>query len=152
MRTAIKCYERALADFAEALNGDAIPEAGRPRTLEAMNAYLDRCRQLRLELDRPDVSTDAADGSQRRVVLLAMARAGYALLARGVAARKAGLATDASWRRFVFFADAADCFVTYLKTLEAKQQPDTHPPATVTKALTDLLPELEELATKLQQT
>lgn len=145
LRLVLKHYELALSDFGQALQGDAIPESRKAKTLAAMSAYLDRCRQLRLDLERPDAAADAADGASRRAVLVAMARAGAAVLARGVAAKKAALAADSDWARFVHLSEAADSLVAYLKA-------SADPPEAVTRAATASLGELEALVARLKNT
>lgn len=143
-RTTVKYYDRAVADFAEALDGDGIPDAkGKQRTLEAMTAYLDRSRALRLGFDAPD-ATDAPDGDHQRSILLAMLKNGAAILARGVAARKAALDAATDWHRFLYFRDAADCFVAYLKGSNLP------PPPAISQATASVLADLEALAPKLK--
>mmetsp|Transcript_14946 Transcript_14946/g.45251 ORF Transcript_14946/g.45251 Transcript_14946/m.45251 type:complete len:247 (+) Transcript_14946:31-771(+) len=143
-RAVVRHYERSLADFGAALVGEAIPDQAKPKTVAAMVSYLDRARALRLELQRPTLEHDAADGDARRKVLLAMvASSHFSALARGVQARAAALSQDPGWSRFVLFAEVADCFVAYLK------HSPTHNHA-LTKATTDVLAELEALSAQLR--
>lgn len=141
-RAAINYYERALDDFAHALDGEAVPESAKAKTVASMASYMDRCSVLRVSLVSPDLANDKPKSSQE--VLTSMAASGYAVLARGVALRKRAITETRDWGKFVYFSNAADCFLAYLKASE-------HPPDSVTKVVVATLADLEALAVKLRR-
>ncbi|KAJ1458246.1 hypothetical protein M885DRAFT_513325 [Pelagophyceae sp. CCMP2097] len=151
-RKALLYFEKALEEYAAALQGGGVPDASAPRLVELMGSYLDKARTIREHLADPNLD-DGADGERRRRVLTVLAQRGCSVLARAVAARKAALLVDGDdasprqldWRRFVLYSDAADCFITYLKLFAGR------PPDAVTQATTDVLSQLEAVAPMLQR-
>lgn len=153
---ALDAYDKALSLFALGLDDAVLGDKPAAQLLVNMESYLERCSVLRSQLPSEENGSrdySADDGGARQRVLASMAARGFSALQRGVALYRQGKSqksgesasaggTDASWPLFVFYSEAVECLLVYVKIPGAKSSP------MVTQCISEMLGEIEEIKAK----
>lgn len=150
-------YDRALKSFGQALQC-GLPQ-GRPaqeKLVESMEGYMNRVQEILLSMEpQPDPRslTPSAElvpytsiNIGRVETLQAMASVEFKCASRAVALRKQGKAAEEEgnpWAAFIYYSEAIDCFMAYMKFASAASA------KTIEKTVLELLDSAESLKQQL---